>query len=146
MQLAHNLCLRKRILMRSLGSRDHDPAPGNGSGWIYFVSMLRAGLAANACRTVHGRAKQRCSCAVFQKISSGHFVIVSLLFHCTNAPPRITFYRRRFVLLAISELLPVILEIMKISPYERLCQKIERGRLHVFTGNAPRARLSSPTD
>ena len=33
------------------------PAPGNGSGWMYLVSMLRAGLAANACRTVHGRAK-----------------------------------------------------------------------------------------
>jgi hypothetical protein len=32
------------------------PAPGNGTGWIYFVSMLRAGGAANACRTVQGRA------------------------------------------------------------------------------------------
>jgi len=31
------------------------PGQGNGTGWIYFVSRMRAGLAANACRTVHGR-------------------------------------------------------------------------------------------
>jgi hypothetical protein len=31
------------------------PAPGNGRGWIYFVSKLRAGGAANARRTVHGK-------------------------------------------------------------------------------------------
>jgi hypothetical protein len=39
-----------------LGVATTIPAPGNGSSWIYFVSKLRAGGAANACRTVHGRA------------------------------------------------------------------------------------------
>jgi hypothetical protein len=33
------------------------PAPGTGSGWMYLVKRLRAGLVANACRTVHGKAK-----------------------------------------------------------------------------------------
>jgi hypothetical protein len=33
------------------------PAPGNGSGWIYFVSKLRGGGVANAWRTVRGSAK-----------------------------------------------------------------------------------------
>jgi hypothetical protein len=31
------------------------PAPGTGSGWIYLVKKLRAGMAANARRTDHGR-------------------------------------------------------------------------------------------
>ena len=40
-----------------LGVATTIPAPGTGSGWIYFVSKLRAGLVANACRTVHGEAR-----------------------------------------------------------------------------------------
>jgi hypothetical protein len=42
-----------------LGVATTIPAPGNGNGWIYFVSKLRAGLGlvANACRTAHGDAK-----------------------------------------------------------------------------------------
>jgi len=58
--------------------------------------MLRAGPAANAWRTVHGRAKLALAPALyFRKFRLVILLIVSLLFHCTNAPPRITFYRRQ---------------------------------------------------
>jgi hypothetical protein len=40
-----------------LGVATTIPAPGTGSGWIYFVSMLRAGLAAIARRAVHGSVR-----------------------------------------------------------------------------------------
>src|SRR4029453_8284269 len=40
-----------------LGGATTIPAPGNGNGWTYLVSKLRAGIVANACRTVHGKAR-----------------------------------------------------------------------------------------
>jgi hypothetical protein len=58
------------------------PAPGNGSGWIYFVSMLRAGLAANAWRTVHGRDRAALApTPYFRKFRLVIVIIVTLLFH-----------------------------------------------------------------
>ena len=52
-------------------------APGNGNGWIYLVSKLRAGLVANACRTVHGRA--RVAPAATPRLRKDRLVIIELL-------------------------------------------------------------------
>src|SRR5437667_2725665 len=47
--------------------------------------MLRVGLAANARRTVHGRAKLALAPALyFRKFRLVILLIVSLLFHCAN--------------------------------------------------------------
>ena len=51
--------------MIPLGVATTIPAPGNGSGWINLVSKLRAGLLANACRTVQGRAKAALAPALY---------------------------------------------------------------------------------
>src|SRR6266542_203171 len=66
-----------------LGVATTIPAPGNGNGWIYLVSKLRAGPVANACRTVHGRARAALAPApYFRKFRLVIMFIVSLLFHC----------------------------------------------------------------
>jgi hypothetical protein len=47
--------------------------------------MLRAGLAANACRTVHGSARAALAPApYFRKFRLVIVIIVGLLFHCAN--------------------------------------------------------------
>jgi hypothetical protein len=80
--------------------------------------MLRAGLAANARRTVHGRAKLALAPALyFRKFRLVILLIVSLLFHCTNAPRSISFTGALFV---------VILEIMKNLAPKRVWRKMER--------------------
>src|SRR5207249_11319642 len=64
---------------------------GNGTGWIYFVSMLRGGLAANPCRTVHGRVRAALAPTPhFRKFRLVIVIIVSLLFPCANALTRTT--------------------------------------------------------
>src|SRR4030095_1783093 len=80
--------------------------------------MLRAGLAANACRTVHGRAKLALAPALyFKNFRLVILIIVSLLVHCPNAPRSISF---------TGPLFPVIMEIMKICLRTRVCRKIGR--------------------
>jgi hypothetical protein len=101
-----------------LGVATTIPAPGNGTGWIYFVSMLRAGLAANAWRTVHGRAKLALAPVLyFRKFRLVILLIVSLLFHCANASRSITLTGALFL---------VILEIMKNLSPKGVWRKMER--------------------
>ena len=64
-----------------LGVATTIPTPGNGNGWIYFVSVLRAGLAANACRTVHGSVRAALAPTLyFRKCRLVIVIIVRLLF------------------------------------------------------------------
>src|SRR5206468_10939786 len=64
-----------------LGVATTIPAPGNGSGWIYLVKRLRAGLVANACRTVHGRASVALAAA--PHLRKDRLVIMALLWPTT---------------------------------------------------------------
>jgi hypothetical protein len=58
-----------------LGVATTIPAPGTGSGWIYFVSTLCAGGAANARRTVHG--KLRAALAAAPHLRNDRLVIMA---------------------------------------------------------------------
>jgi hypothetical protein len=69
-----------------LGVATTIPAPGTGSGWIYFVSKLRAGLAARAWRTVHGRARAALAPALhLRKDRLVIIMIIFLPFRCVEA-------------------------------------------------------------
>jgi hypothetical protein len=104
--------------------------------------MLRAGLAANAWRTVHGRAKLALAPALyFRKFRLVILLIVSLLLHCTNAPPRITFYRRQVCVAGHFKLFPVILEIMKNLTLRPSVPENRARSLRSFTVYTPRPGL-----
>jgi hypothetical protein len=94
--------------------------------------MLRAGLPANACRTVHGRAKLALAPALyFRKFRLVILLIVGLLFHCTNAPRNISFTGAASCHFGNHE---------KSVSQASVAENGTR-RLRIFTVNAPRPRL-----
>jgi hypothetical protein len=83
-----------------LGVATTIPAPGKGTGWMYF-RRLRAGLAANACRTVHGNARAALAPALYFRKDRLVIVVIASYFISQNVLTTVVYSAAKSVLLCV---------------------------------------------